>query len=101
VNFDDASDRRFTPIFRQFVSDGPPAIDKIRAALAAGDLVTAERGAHTLRGDANTVGASALAESAANAESAIKNGSGIAAALDSLAAELARTVAEISLRLPR
>ena len=46
-------------------------------ALSAGDAATAERAAHSLKGAAGTLGADALSEAAAKAETAIKTGHGV------------------------
>jgi HPt (histidine-containing phosphotransfer) domain-containing protein len=48
---------------------------KIREAMAAGDLKTAERLAHTLRGIAGTLGAESLQSEAEQLENKFKNGS--------------------------
>ena len=45
--------------------------------MSAGDAATAERAAHSLKGAAGTLGAHALSEAAAKAETAIKSGHGI------------------------
>jgi two-component system sensor histidine kinase/response regulator len=72
----------------------------MRSALAAGDSATAQRGAHSLKGAAGTLGATALSEAAAKAETAIKNGRGIDKALRSLTVSLKAVVEAISAALP-
>ena len=47
-----------------FASDVPPQIAALRAALASGDAVAVEHGAHRLKGIALGVGARALAAAA-------------------------------------
>ena len=61
---------------------------EIRNALAAGDIPTAERTAHSLKGAAGNLGATTLAEEAAKAETAVKSGQSIDPALDLLEAAL-------------
>jgi two-component system sensor histidine kinase/response regulator len=73
---------------------------EIRTALAAGDVPTAERTAHSLKGAAGNLGVIALAEAAAKAETAVKSGHSIDPALDSLEASLRDTVKAIRLTFP-
>ena len=56
----------------------------MRAAIASGDMATAERESHSLKGSAATLGADHLAEAAGLAEAAIRSGSGIDEALRAL-----------------
>ena len=73
----------------------------MRAALAAGDAATAQRGAHSLKGAAGTLGATTLAKAAAKAETAIKNRRrGVDKALRSLSVSLKAVVEAISAALP-
>ena len=71
------------------------------AALAKGDMATAERTAHSLKGAAATLGAKALAEAASQAEAAIKNRKDpgqdvqrVTGALDALLADLRAALPE-------
>ena len=61
---------------------------------------TAQCGAHSLKGAAGTLGATALSEAAARAETAIKNGQGADRALRSLSVSLKAVVEAISAALP-
>ena len=63
---------RYESLLRKFASRQAGTVTAIRAALAAGDAATAERDAHSLKGVASTLGATALAEQAAKVETAIK-----------------------------
>jgi HPt (histidine-containing phosphotransfer) domain-containing protein len=72
----------------------------MRTALAAGDAATAKRAAHSLKGAAGTLGAATLAEKAATAETAIKNGHGVDEALRSLSVSLMAVVEAIYAALP-
>jgi two-component system sensor histidine kinase/response regulator len=57
---------------------------QVREALASGDAATAERLAHTLKGTAGNVGATAIQSAAAAVEAAIREGRGVAAELAAL-----------------
>jgi len=84
----------------RFADSQAEAVQEIRNALAAGDIPVAERTAHSLKGAAGNLGATALAEEAAKAETAVKSGQGIGPALDSLEAALRDTVKAIRQALP-
>ena len=73
---------------------------KYGLALAAGDAATAERGAHSLKGAAATLGATTLAEAAARAETAVQTGQGVEGALKSLSTTLVAVVEAIRVALP-
>ena len=92
--------RRYESLLGRFAETQAGAVEQIRAALAAGDAPTAERGAHSLKGAGGNLGAMALAEAAAKAEAAIKSGQGVEAALDSLALSLRAIVEAIRSALP-
>ena len=62
--------KRYEALLRKFAEQQAGTIDAMRAALAIGDAATAERAAHSLKGAAGTLGAVALSEAAAIAESA-------------------------------
>jgi two-component system sensor histidine kinase/response regulator len=93
--------KRYETLLRRFAQQQSGTMDAIRKALAAGDVATAERGAHSLKGAAGTLGAMELSEVAAKAETALKTGQGIDAALTALSASLADTVGAIRDGLPQ
>ncbi len=61
-------------IMRQFVDDIPLQLQRLEAALNAGDIPAARRHAHSLKGAAGTVGARALSAAAFDVEGAIAAG---------------------------
>ena len=69
--------RRYEILLRKFAEQQSGTVAAMRSALSAGDAATAERAAHSLKGAAGTLGANALAEAAAKAETAIKSGHGM------------------------
>ena len=91
---------RYESLLRKFAKQQAGAVEEIRTALAAGDAATAERGAHSLKGAAATLGATTLAEAAARAETAVQTGQGMEDALKSLSATLDAVVGAISAALP-
>ncbi len=91
---------RYESLLRKFAQPGAGGVAEIRAALAAGDTETAARAAHSLKGAAANLGATALAEVASRAESAINGRSGVDPALHELAASLETVVAAIRSALP-
>jgi two-component system sensor histidine kinase/response regulator len=76
------------------------AIKEIRAALANGDKPTAERAAHSLKGAAANLGATALADQAAKVENAVATGNDPESSIDSLAISLNAVVSAIRSVLP-
>ncbi len=78
-----------------FLASAPGRMEEMRLALDAGDAEAASRAAHTLRGGAANIGARALSEACATAESAAGAGDLVAAAaaVEVAKAELARVVA--------
>ena len=80
--------KRYETLLRKFAEQQASAVDTIKAALSAGDVATAERAAHSLKGAAATLGAISLSESAAKAETAIKKGYGIDEAVSFLSLSL-------------
>jgi two-component system sensor histidine kinase/response regulator len=92
--------QRYESLLNRFADSQAEAVQEIRNALAAGDIPVAERTAHSLKGAAGNLGATALAEEAAKAETAVKSGQGIGPALDSLEAALRDTVKAIRQALP-
>jgi two-component system sensor histidine kinase/response regulator len=91
---------RYEALLRKFADRQAEAVDAIRAALSAGDMATAEREAHSLKGAAATLGADHLAEDAAKAELAIKSGNGVDRELLSLSRSLDGVVTAIKTALP-
>jgi polar amino acid transport system substrate-binding protein len=91
---------RYEALLRKFAEQQFGATETMRAALSAGDAATAERTAHSLKGAAGTLGAASLADAAANAETAIKTGQGVDAALKALSRSLDPVLAAIVKALP-
>jgi signal transduction histidine kinase/DNA-binding response OmpR family regulator/HPt (histidine-containing phosphotransfer) domain-containing protein len=91
---------RYEALLRKFAQPNAGGVTEIRAALAAGDVETAARTAHSLKGAAANLGASALADVASRAESAINTRSGVEPVLNELGAALERVVAAIRSALP-
>ena len=80
------SRQRYEALLRKFAEQQQGAAEAMRAALSAGDPATAERASHSLKGAAATLGAVALSDAAASAETAIKTGCGVEASIKSLSA---------------
>ena len=91
---------RYESLLRKFAVRQAGTVVVIRAALSRGDIATAERDAHSLKGAAATLGADLLAEDAAKAEAAIKSGVAVDEALVSLSRSLDAVVAAIRTALP-
>jgi two-component system sensor histidine kinase/response regulator len=91
---------RYESLLRKFAAKQAGTVEAIRASLSIGDTSTAERDAHSLKGAASTLGATSLAEHAANAETAIQTGQGVDEALRSLSEALATVVEAIHAALP-
>jgi two-component system sensor histidine kinase/response regulator len=79
---------RYVSLLRKFAERQAGTAEAIRAALSVGDASTAEREAHSLKGAASTLGATALAKHAANVEIAIQTRQNVDEALDSLSHSL-------------
>jgi len=62
-----------------FLQDLPERLDALTRALAAGDLVTATREAHSIKGAARNFGMDRLSAACADLEAAAKRGDGAAA----------------------
>jgi signal transduction histidine kinase/DNA-binding response OmpR family regulator/HPt (histidine-containing phosphotransfer) domain-containing protein len=92
--------KRYESLLRRFADSQSGAMSGMRAALAASDFPTAQRAAHSLKGAAANLGATALAEAAAHAEAAIDANVGTAPALETLSHSLESTVAAIRAALP-
>ena len=90
--------KRYEMLLRKFAESANVA--EIGVALAAGDTPTAARAAHSLKGAAANLGANAVANTAAEAETAIKAGKAVQPLLDTLAAKLRGVVQAIQSALP-
>ncbi|MBV8633800.1 MAG: response regulator [Burkholderiaceae bacterium] len=91
---------RYAAMLRGFVANQADAATQIRAALAASDRGTAERLAHTLKGLAGNIGATALQKESATLEAAIREGKPEQEILLRVEAELVARVAAIGAALP-
>jgi len=91
---------RYETLLQRFADSQSHALDDIRAALAGNDAPTARRLAHSLKGAAANLGASHLAEVAADAETAINSNQYIVPALESLSRSLDKTIVAIRTALP-
>jgi HPt (histidine-containing phosphotransfer) domain-containing protein len=93
------NDRLYFSLVRQFIEGQSGIPEQIRQAMTSGDLKTAERLAHTIKGVSGNLGAAAVQEAAASLEGAIRHGDGsphgTGALLDALASALKSTVAEL------
>jgi two-component system, sensor histidine kinase and response regulator len=93
--------QRYESLLRRFAAHQATTVEDIRKALSMGDAATAERAAHSLKGAAGTLGVIALSEAAARAETAIRMGQGIDAALTSLSIDLGAALGAIRTALPQ
>lgn len=93
--------KRYESLLRKFAEQQANVVEAARAALAAGDAATAERAAHSLKGAAGTLGAVALAEVAARAETLIKTEQPKEPALKKLSLALDQLVGAIPPRFPK
>ena len=87
--------KRYEIMLRRFAQQHAGTVEDIRKALSMGDAATGERAAHSLKGAAGTLGATALSEAAAKAETAIKMGQDVDTALTSLSVDLGAAVGAI------
>jgi two-component system sensor histidine kinase/response regulator len=69
------NNRLYVKLLRQFTSEQADAVEQVRAALATGDVESATRLAHTLKGVAGNIGAGGLQVAAAAVETMLRNGS--------------------------
>ena len=92
--------RRYEILLRKFAEQQSGTIAAIRGALSAGDAATAERAAHSLKGAAGTLGAHALSDAAAKAETAVKSVHGIDDAVRLLSLALDAVLANLRTALP-
>jgi signal transduction histidine kinase/DNA-binding response OmpR family regulator/HPt (histidine-containing phosphotransfer) domain-containing protein len=90
--------KRYEMLLRKFAES--TTVEEIRDALASGDTATAVRAAHSLKGAAANLGATAVAEAAAKVETAIQTGRTFPPALDEMANSLRTTVQAIHSALP-
>jgi two-component system sensor histidine kinase/response regulator len=75
----------FVALLRRFAASQGNAAGEIRTALAEGRHADAERGAHTLKGVAGSIGARALQSAAGDLEAALRRGDGATAVAPLLA----------------
>ena len=92
--------KRYEILLRKFAEQQSATIAAMGDALSAGDRATAERAAHSLKGAAGTLGANALSEAAAKAETAVKTGQGVADAVQALAMALDAVLASLRTAFP-
>ncbi len=90
--------KRYEMLLRKFAESAN--VEEIRAAHASGDTATAARAAHSLKGAAANLGATAVASSAADVETAIKAGQSVQPLFDTLATKLRTVVLAIRSALP-
>jgi two-component system sensor histidine kinase/response regulator len=86
---------RYFGLLRTFVQSEAGAVGRARAAFESGDLATARREMHTLKGLAGSLGAVPLAAAAGAVEAAIAGEAWPTADMDSLERTLAQVVAGI------
>jgi signal transduction histidine kinase/DNA-binding response OmpR family regulator/HPt (histidine-containing phosphotransfer) domain-containing protein len=91
---------RYEALLRKFAQPSQGGVAEIRSALAAGDVSTAARAAHSLKGAAANLGAIVLAEDAAKVEHAVTNGKNVEETLGALTSSLATVVEAIRSALP-
>jgi two-component system, sensor histidine kinase and response regulator len=91
--------KRYEMLLRKFAET--TAMQQIRDALAAGDAETAAREAHSLKGSAANLGATAVANAAAELETAIKMGGNVPPLLEATGASLTTVVQAIRAALPQ
>ncbi len=93
------NEQLYNKLLRRFADSNAQVGQEIRTAVDAGDMETAIRVAHTLKGVAASLGAPALSESALEAEQALKAGALPPDGLAALEAELGRVLEAIEARL--
>ncbi|MGH8854113.1 MAG: Hpt domain-containing protein [Telluria sp.] len=87
-------------VLTRFRSDYADNADRLRAALALGDLVLAQRIAHTLKGAAAMIEARGLRALAMDVEQGLRSGAGTDPRLvDGLEVELAQVMAQVDQHL--
>ena len=90
--------KRYEMLLRKFAES--TAVEEIRDALAKGDMATGGRAAHSLKGAAANLGATAVAEAAGKVEKEIQAGETAPPGLDGMAASLRNTVQAIQSAFP-
>jgi CheY-like chemotaxis protein len=93
--------KRYESLLHRFAVSQATVVGDIRAAIIARDTPTARRLAHSLKGAAANLGVSALAEVAAQTESAIDSNQGIPLALEALSHSLDSSLGAIRSALPK
>jgi HPt (histidine-containing phosphotransfer) domain-containing protein len=91
---------RYESLLRKFAERQAGTAEAIRGAISVGDASTAGREAHSLKGAASTLGATALAKHAADVEIAITTGQNVDEALESLSHSLVAVVKAIRAVVP-
>jgi two-component system, sensor histidine kinase and response regulator len=91
---------RYESLLRKFAERQAGTAEAIRGALSVGDASTAAREAHSLKGAASTLGATALAKHAADVEIAITTGQNVDGALECLSHSLVAVVKAIRATFP-
>ena len=92
---------RYEALLRKFADKQAGTIVAVRTALASGDVATAEREVHSLKGAASSLGANALAEAANKAEQSLKAGAENEVALHHLENFLGAIVSAIRSKLAK
>jgi signal transduction histidine kinase/CheY-like chemotaxis protein len=93
--------KRYESLLRRFADSQATAVTDFRTALIANDTPTAQRIAHSLKGAAANLGVSAVAQAAAEAESAIDSNQDIPHVLEALSRSLDASLAAIRSALPK
>jgi two-component system, sensor histidine kinase and response regulator len=94
----------YLAMLRRYVAGQEPAAREMRQALAAGDLATMERLAHTTKAVSGTIGATVVQERAASLETGIgeaRDMRDLEHLLEQLEAPLRQLLAALECRLPR
>jgi len=92
--------KRYESLLQRFADSHAQAVSDIRNALAAHDVPTAMRIAHSIKGAAANLGANPLSEAAAKAEASIDSRGDVDSSLASLSALLELTISSIRSALP-
>jgi two-component system sensor histidine kinase/response regulator len=74
----------YLTLLKRLAEEQSGIIESIRAWMDAGDIETAARAAHSLKGSAGMLGAVELSAAAANVETSIKNKNGVESSLQAL-----------------
>jgi HPt (histidine-containing phosphotransfer) domain-containing protein len=89
-------------VLKLFLAEVPPRIDRLRNAMAAGNIQEVHRSAHSLKGSAGNIGARRLYDVCRDIDDKGKAGdlAGAAALVDALAAEFRNVESEIRRLIP-